>query len=189
MKRTTTSLLLLFIAAMVLSLSSCLRDDDINNYSPTQALPEEQPVPQDSIPDDDDDNPQDTTDAGLDMNWFANFTESPSFYGDSTTFTYAFDSLLLLHEFACVDVLGRQMIISIESLAPGDYMLNFDTNIIRVIDDTAVYDGGATPSGLIVIADTSGGRINATFGGTLTSFNNGANLTISDGLLQNIPIE
>jgi hypothetical protein len=164
-----------------------MKDDDLTNYSPTQALPEE---PQDTIPDNnDDDEPVDTLPEVFDMNWFADVEGFPAFYGDSTTFQYSYDSIMGVHEFSCQDLLGRQMFILLDDLAPGPYALNFDANIIRVIADTAVYDGGSFPSGSIQILDTTGHRLTAGFDATLTSFETGASLSIVNGLMENIPFD
>lgn len=179
---TLFGILVVWIAAM----SSCVKDDDITNYSPTQALPE---VPLDTIPDDNNEEPTDTLPEIIDMNWFADLEGFPAFYGDSTTFQYSYDSLLQVHEFSCQDLLGRQMYILLEDLAPGSYPLNFDTNVIRVISDTVVYDGGAFPSGSIQIIDTTGHRLTAGFDATVTSFNTGATLNVVNGLMENIPFE
>ena len=173
-------------ALLICAFSSCVQDDDLTNYSPTQALPEE---PLDSIPNNEEEEPQDTLPEIIEMSWFAELEGFPAFYGDSTTFQYAYDSLLEVHEFSCQDLLGRQMFILVEDLAPGSYPLNFDSNIIRVISDMVVYDGGATPSGSITILDTTGHRLTAGFDATVVSFNTGGTLNIVNGLLENIPFE
>lgn len=173
-------------AILICAFSSCFQDDDITNYSPTQALPEEV---QDSIPDDNNEEPQDTLPEVVAMSWFAELEGFPAFYGDSTTFEYAYDSLLEVHEFSCQDLLGRQMFILVEDLAPGSYQLNFDSNIIRVLADTVIYDGGFMPSGSITILDTTDHRLTAGFDAALISFNTGATLNVVNGLLENIPFE
>ncbi len=172
------------IVICIASLGGCVQDDDLTNYSPTQALPE---APQDTIPDNDEEEPIDSLPEAIDMTWFADLEGFPAFYGDSTTFQYTYDSLLEVHEFSCQDLLGRQMFILIDDLAPGSYPLNFDSNIIRVIADTAIYDGGSVPSGSIQILDTTGHRITAGFDAFLISFQTGANLTVVNGLMENIP--
>ncbi|MFN5621880.1 MAG: hypothetical protein ACK478_11305 [Flavobacteriales bacterium] len=164
----------------------CVQDDDLTNYSPTQALPEE---PQDTIPDDNYEEPIDTLPEAIDMNWFADFEGFPAFYGDSTTFQYSFDSIMGVHEFSCQDLLGRQMFILLDDLAPGSYGLNFDSNIIRVIADTTVYDGGSSPMGSIQIIDTTGHRLTAGFDCSLTSFETGGTLNVVNGLMENIPFD
>jgi len=179
---TFTGLFALFICVF----SSCVKDDDPTNYSPTQALPEE---PLDTIPNNEEEEPQDTLPEIIEMSWFADLEGFPAFYGDSTTFQYAYDSLLEVHEFSCQDLLGRQMFILVEDLAPGSYPLNFDLNIIRVLEDTVVYDGGFMPAGTITILDTTGHRITAGFDASLISFNTGATLNVVNGLLENIPFE
>jgi hypothetical protein len=174
------------ITLLIAGLCGCVQDDDLTNYSPTQALPEE---PQDTVPDEDEEEPVDTLPEAIDMNWYADLEGFPAFYGDSTTFQYSYDSLLEVHEFSCQDLLGRQLFILLDDLSPGSYSLNFDTNIIRVISDSVVFDGGASPAGSIQIIDTTGHRLTAGFDAILTSFNTGATLNVVNGLMENIPFD
>lgn len=171
------------ILSLVTCLSSCMKDDDGINYSPTQGLPNE---PGDSIPDNN--NPQDTL-ANFDMQWYADFLGQPSFYGDSTSFVYAYDSVLLAHTFTCVDMLGRQMTIMVENLNPGTHTLNFDTNSISVMQDTLLFNGTVAPTGLINITDTSNHRLTAIFHADLSSFVTSDQILVRNGLLENIPFE
>jgi len=171
------------ILSLIACLSSCMKDDDGINYSPTQGLLNE---PGDSIPDNN--NPQDTL-ATFDMQWYADFLGQSSFYGDSTSFVYAYDSVLLAHTFTCVDMLGRQMTIMVENLNPGTHTLNFDSNVISVLQDTVLFNGTVAPTGVINITDTSNHRLTAVFHADLSSFVTSDQILVRNGLLENIPFE
>lgn len=183
--RNSTFLLTLSLFSVLVCISSCMKDDDVTNYSPTQGLPANT---QDSIPDNNN-NPGDTLPDAVDMLWFADIPGSPAFYGDSATFVYAFDSTLQVHTFTCTDQIGREMILVLENLNPGTHTLNFDTNIISVQQDTVLFNGTVAPTGFIQIQDTTQHLLTAVFQADLSSFTTGAPMLVRNGVLDNIPFE
>jgi hypothetical protein len=148
----------LFITVVGLCLfASCQKDNDITNWSPTQALPADTTDIED-IPNDT--NPSQT----FPFQWSALLIGDESFYGDSATFLHVYDTLLAIHEFSCFDQYGRQMILRMPDLEIGTDTISFsNASSLALVDDTLTFDTSFNPNGYISIYSNSDGRISALF--------------------------
>lgn len=164
--------------------ASCQKDNDITNWSPTQALP----------PDSTDTggNPIDTNQTqNITMQWQAVLIGDEAFTGDTTTIQYAYDTLASLHEFSCLDSYGRQMILRMPDLEVGEDTISFASSTsIMLIDDTLVFDTSFNPNGYIRIYMNSNGRISAMFESDLNdNAGSGQEKELVNGIIQNIPFQ
>jgi hypothetical protein len=166
-------------------ISSCTKDTDGENWSPTQALP---PDTISNI----NDNPIDTNQVeSYPFNWQAILIGDESFLGDSSTYQHTYDTLTFMHEFSCMDAYGRQLILRLPDLELGDHPISFATpTTITLIDDTIVFDTGFNPNGYINIYFNSNGRISALFESDLTDIGGTGQIKeLVNGLLENVPYE
>jgi len=162
-------------------LSSCQKDNDITNWSPTQALPADTTDLQD--------NPTDTTPTqSFPFQWQAILIGDESFYGDSTTFQHAYDTVAQLHAFSCFDQYGRQMILRMPDVAIGTDTISFSGSAsITLIDDTLTFDTSFNPNGYISIYSNSNGKISALFEADLNdNAGSGQDKELVNGMLQNV---
>jgi hypothetical protein len=183
----TKSLLSTRFALLILCLSliaSCQKDNDINNWSPTQGLP----------PDTTDGggNPIDTNETqNLIVQWQAVLIGDEAFYGDTTTIAYAYDTLAALHEFSCFDQYGRQLILRMPDLELGQDTISFSTSTsITLVDGPLVFDTSFNPNGYISIYANANGRISALFESDLNdNAGSGQEKELVNGIIQNIPYQ
>ena len=110
------------ILVVVALLGSCQKDNDITNWSPTQALPADTTDLQE--------NPTDTTPTlTFPFQWQAVIIGDESFYGDSTTFQHAYDSFAQLHEFYCFEQSGIQLILRNPDVEIRTETLSFNSSM------------------------------------------------------------
>ncbi len=169
------------ILVVVALLGSCQKDNDITNWSPTQALPADTTDLQE--------NPTDTTPTlTFPFQWQAVIIGDESFYGDSTTFQHAYDSLAQLHEFSCFDQYGRKMILRMPDVEIGTDTLSFNSSSsIELIDDTLTFNTSFNPNGYISIYSNSNGKISALFEADLNDIaGSGQDKELVNGMLQNV---
>ncbi|MFM9005184.1 MAG: hypothetical protein ACKOSR_06740, partial [Flavobacteriales bacterium] len=138
---------LFLLAACVGMFTSCTKDTDASNWSPTQALP---PDTTDTIPDATNDTIPDDTTSFL---WQSQIIGDNAFQGDSSTFQHIYDSVAMLHFFSCSDASGRIMTLRLPSLEPGEYTISFDNSVyISFADNNGVlFDTSFNPNGSVVI--------------------------------------
>jgi hypothetical protein len=179
-----------FIATLLILgvafITSCTKDTDGENWSPTQALPP------DTTSNNNNNNPIDT--GGIlsyPFNLQAILIGDQSFLGDSTTYQYTYDTLATMHEFSCIDVNGRQLILRLPDLDLGDHPISFaTTTTITLIDGTVVFDTGFNPNGYINIYSNSNGRISALFESDMTDIGGTGQIKeLVNGLMENAPYE
>lgn len=164
--------------------ASCQKDTDSANWSPTQALP------------------PDTIDAGgnpIDTNqnptitkvWQAVLIGDEAFYGDTSTIQYAYDTVAAMHEFSCLDLYGRQMILRMPDLEIEEDTISFSsTTSITLIDGPLIFDTSFNPNGYIIIYANSNGRISALFESDLNdNAGSGQEKELVNGIIQNIPYQ
>jgi hypothetical protein len=164
--------------------ASCQKDTDITNWSPTQGLPADTT--------DNGGNPIDTNQTQyFPFQWQAVLIGDEAFYGDSSTVQYAYDTLASMHEFSCIDQLGRQMILRMSDLELGEDTISFsNTTSITLIDGSLVFDTSFNPNGYINIYSNANGRISALFESDLNdNAGSGQEKELVNGILQNIPYQ
>lgn len=190
MRYLQTSVLCALALYTLASLVSCRKDTDGINWSPTQ------PLPSDTIEDPIDTvDTTDTTDTtgtlGFPFLWEAILIGDENFYGDSLSAQYVFDTLASMHEFSCIDQMGRQMIIRMPDLEIGNETISFTNSAsITLIDDTLVFDTNFNPNGYINIYSNSNGRISAFFASNLNDIaGSGQEQEMVNGHLQNVRYE
>ena len=183
-KVTLFTVLFVFISCLAV-LSSCTKDMDNSNWSPTQALPS------DTI-DDNNDVPLDTipTDTSA-FAWQSLVIGDDAFIGDSTTFLHTYDSVSMLHIFNCTDSFGRTMSIRLPSLDPAEYLISFDNSAyISLTDDTLLFDSSFNPNGSIVITENSGNTISGQFQSDLNDNGiSGQVRNLVNGVFNNVPYQ
>jgi hypothetical protein len=173
----------LIVGFGIAMLSSCSKDTDITNWSPTQALPADTTGNNNN-----NNNPIDTNQVQtFPFNWEAVLIGNTPFFGDSSSYVYTFDTLAAMHEFTCQDAMGRQMILRLADLNLGDHSISFDnTTAIIYIDNGNVFDTSFNPNGYINIFSNSNGRISAVFESDLNdNSGTGQDLELVNGMLQN----
>ena len=174
-----------FIAGIGISvLSSCSKDTDITNWSPTQALPPDTTV--------NTNNPIDTNQiVTYPFNWEAVLIGNTNFFGDSASYVYTFDTLAAMHEFTCQDAMGRQMILRLADLNEGEHFISFDNaTSITFNANGNIYDTNFNPNGYINIYSNANGRISALFESDLNdNAGSGQEKELVNGIFQNIPYQ
>ena len=161
--------------------ASCQKDTDITNWSPTQALPPDTVAIEET--------PEDTNHVlAFPFQWQAILQGNEAFIGDSASTVYVYDTLAAMHEFSCIDQLGRQMILRLPDLEIGSDTLSFESEVsITLIDGSQVFDASANPNGYIAIYANSNGRISALFESDLTDLGgSGQEQEVVNGVLQNV---
>ena len=169
------------LLVVIALLGSCQKDNDITNWSPTQALPADTTDVQDI--------PNDTTPAQtFPFQWSAILIGDESFSGDSTTFQHVYDTLEATHEFSCFDQYGRQMILRMPDLEIGTDTISFNNaSSITLIDDTLTFNTSFNPNGYISIYANSNGRISAIFEADLNdNAGSGQDKELVNGQLLNV---
>ncbi len=158
MKKSILFLGLLGVHLCYVMFTSCTKDTDASNWSPTQA------VPADST-DENTDVPNDTLSADTNaFAWHVLIIGDDAFNGDSNTVQYVFDSVSALHIFNCTDALGREMIVRLPDLNPGEHTISFaNSTYLALLDDTLLFDTSFLPNGSVYITKNSNGRISALF--------------------------
>jgi hypothetical protein len=161
--------------------AACQKDNDTIDWSPTQALPTDT-VEVDETPGDTNQVP------AFPFQWQAVLQGNEAFIGDSASAVYTYDTLAAMHEFSCIDQLGRQMILRLPDLEIGADTLSFESSVsITLIDGSQVFDASANPNGYIAIYDNSNGRISALFESDLTDLaGSGQEQEVVNGVLQNV---
>jgi hypothetical protein len=186
MKSLKPSILATMLILCVALITSCTKDTDGENWSPTQALPP------DTTANNNNNNPIDTNQVqSYPFNMQAILIGDQSFLGDSTTYQYTYDTLTTMHEFSCNDVYGRQLILRLPDLNLGDHPISFSTSTtITLIDDTVVFDTGFNPNGYVNIYSNSNGRISALFESDMTDIGGTGQIKeLVNGLLENASFE
>ena len=171
----------LLLAISLFSVTSCMKDDDGVNWSPTQALPVDTT--------DNSNNPNDSNQVtSFPFVWQAILIGDQPFYGDSASTQYMYDTLSALHEFSCLDQLGRQLILRMPDLDLGTDTLSFSsTASIALLDGSLVYDSNFNPNGYIIIYENTNGRISALFESDLNdNSGSGQDKELVNGILQNV---
>jgi hypothetical protein len=161
-----------------------MKDDDGVNWSPTQALPADTT--------DINNNPNDSNAvSSFPFVWQAVLIGDESFSGDSASTQHVYDTLAGLHEFWCMDQLGRQMILRLPDLDLGTDTLSFsNTTSITLIDGSLVYDSNFNPNGYIIIYSNTNGRVSALFESDLNdNSGSGQDIELVNGILQNVRYE
>lgn len=171
----------LFLAVSLFSITSCFKDDDGVNWSPTQALPPDTTY--------NSNNPNDSNQVtSFPFVWQAILIGDQPFYGDSASTQYAYDTLSALHEFSCFDQLGRQLILRLPDLDIATDTLSFSsTASIALLDGPLVYDSNFNPNGYISIYSNANGRISALFESDLNdNSGSGQDKELVNGVLENV---
>lgn len=165
--------------------SSCTKDTDGLNWSPTQALP----------PDTTDQNTPDPVDTNQTLNfpfnWQAVLIGDDAFTGDSSTYQYSYDTLTTMHEFSCFDNLGRQIVLRLPDLNLGDHPISFSTSTsITLIDGPSIFDTSFNPNGSINIYSNGNGHVSALFESDLSDIaGTGQIKELVNGNLENAAIQ
>ncbi len=185
MKKFTLFTVLFAFASCLVVFSSCTKDADSSNWSPTQALPSD-------THDDTTNVPNDT--ASIDTNafvWQSLIIGDDAFQGDSSTFQYAYDAVSLLHIFSCYDSMGRVMTIRLPSLDPGEYTISFSNSAyISLEDNSVLFDTSFNPNGSVLITQNNNNRISAQFQSDLNDNGiTGQVKSLVNGTLTNVPYQ
>ncbi len=157
---------LLIATTLVMSFSSCKKDEKKNDPSNTS---EEVPTNEST------------------HKKFTALVNGFAFTADTTLISYSFDTNSNLHVFSAPDSNGNVMKISLASLALNVYPVNFDFTIVSYQNGTILFDGANNPQGQVVITSNQNNKITGTFSATLFNFDTATSMSVMNGVFNNIP--
>lgn len=167
MKNTRIFLIALLTLALNLAFSSCKKDE---------------PTPEEPTPTDSTGTPPPAVDS-THMSWTA-LVGGNSFVVDTSSVDYTFESDH--HVFAGQDSEGNTILMTLASLEPGSYNIDFDDAVILYSTATTTYSGGFDPDGTIVITHNENNMISGTFEAQLFDFSTASNLSVASGHFINL---